>query len=157
MIYRVNLVYTSLHKVYTSCKCKDVSRNQHGILDSELGSVRLKSSTPNCRDKNTRLMLHDEWFDFLCHLVSTLSYGNRSSSDGVSRVKRGAANQHPTKYNLDEKELERVSALARIELEDARVELERAQEAAKEMGRGAEGDEADDHENGDTNDDAWIE
>lgn len=37
-----------------------------------------------------------------------------------------------------------MSALARIELEDARLELERAHEAAKEMGRGAEGDEADD-------------
>ena len=70
-------------------------------------------------------------------------------------MKRGVAAQHPNKYNLDETELERVSALARIELEDARVELERAQEAAKGMGRGAEGEEADDHDEDD--EDAWVE
>jgi periodic tryptophan protein 1 len=59
-------------------------------------------------------------------------------------VARGRSARHPGKYHLDEKELERVSALARIELEDARIELERASEAAKQMGRGAEGEEADD-------------
>ena len=69
-------------------------------------------------------------------------------------MKRGVAAQQPSKYNLDEKELERVSALARIELEDARVELERAHEAAKEMGKGAEADEADDH---DEDEDGWVE
>jgi periodic tryptophan protein 1 len=68
-------------------------------------------------------------------------------------VKRGVSAQQPSKYVLDDKELERVSALARIELEDARSELERAHAAAKTMGRGAEGDEGD--ENGD--EDAWVE
>ena len=53
------------------------------------------------------------------------------------------AAQHPTKYTLDERELERISAVARIELEDARVELERASEAAKAMNRDA-GDEDED-------------
>jgi len=69
----------------------------------------------------------------------------------VAWVRRGVAVQQPQKYVLDDKELERVSALARIELEDARVELERAHEAAKSMGRGGEGDEADD------DDDDWVE
>ncbi|PPQ68646.1 hypothetical protein CVT26_002930 [Gymnopilus dilepis] len=63
----------------------------------------------------------------------------------VSWVRRGVAAQHPQKYVLDDKELERVSALARIELEDAKIELERAHLAAQEMGKGAEGEEADDN------------
>ena len=73
-------------------------------------------------------------------------------------MRRGVAAEDPVQYNLDEKELERVSALARIELEDARIELERAHEAVKLMGRGAEGDEADD--DGATDDDKeneWVE
>ncbi|KAJ7593361.1 WD40-repeat-containing domain protein [Mycena floridula] len=65
----------------------------------------------------------------------------------VAWVRRGVATPFPTKYILDDQELERVSALARIELEDARKELERAHEAAKTMGRGAEGEEADDSMN----------
>ncbi|EGN98850.1 hypothetical protein SERLA73DRAFT_89888 [Serpula lacrymans var. lacrymans S7.3] len=71
----------------------------------------------------------------------------------VSWVKRGVSARYPNKYVLDEKELERVSALARIELEDARTELERAHEAAKSMGRGAEGDEADDADD----ENAWVD
>lgn len=65
------------------------------------------------------------------------------------------AAQQPSKYVLDDKELERVSALARIQLEDARTELERAHLAAKSMGQGAEDDEVDDHNEDD--DDAWVE
>ena len=42
-----------------------------------------------------------------------------------------------------------------MELEDARAELERASAAAAEMGKGAEGAEADDHEEDD--EDAWVE
>lgn len=74
----------------------------------------------------------------------------------VSWVRRGVAEQHPSKYVLDDKELERVSTLARIELEDAKLELERAHEAAKGMGKGAEGDEGDDVVD-DDGDDAWVE
>jgi periodic tryptophan protein 1 len=62
----------------------------------------------------------------------------------VSWVRRGVAARNPEKYVLDDKELERVSALAKIELEEARVELERAHLAAQSMGKGAEGEEADD-------------
>ncbi|KZP22770.1 transducin family protein/WD-40 repeat family protein [Athelia psychrophila] len=74
----------------------------------------------------------------------------------VAWVKRGVSVQHPTKYVLDDKELERVSALARIELEDARTELARAHEAAKTMGRGTEGEEGDD-DDGDEDEDAWVD
>lgn len=78
----------------------------------------------------------------------------------VSWVRRGVASQNPNKYVLDDKELERVSALAKIELEDARVELERAHLAAQSMGKGAE-EEADDHGVSDVeeddNDANWVE
>ncbi len=71
-------------------------------------------------------------------------------------MRRGASARTPSKYVLDDQELERVSGLARIELEDARVELQRAHEAAKSMGKGAEGVEADDQ--GEEEDEAnWVE
>lgn len=74
----------------------------------------------------------------------------------VAWVRRGASSRTPSKYVLDDQELERVSGLARIELEDARVELQRAHEAAKSMGRGAEGVEADDQ--GEEEDEAnWVD
>ena len=56
-----------------------------------------------------------------------------------------------------------MSALARIELEDAKKELERAHKAAGAMGKGAEGDEADDDadededESNDSEDALWGE
>jgi periodic tryptophan protein 1 len=71
----------------------------------------------------------------------------------ISWVRRGVAAQNPEKYVLDEKELERVSTLARIELEDARAELERAHIAAQSMGKGVDEDgvlEDDDNTN-------WVE
>jgi periodic tryptophan protein 1 len=52
--------------------------------------------------------------------------------------------QHPAKYVLDEKELSRVSALARIEIEDARLELERASKLAATMGKDLEDEDAED-------------
>jgi len=67
-----------------------------------------------------------------------------NQSTRLVQVRRGVAAQHPAKYDLDEQELGRISSLARIELEDARVELERASEAAKSMGKGAEEDVDDD-------------
>ncbi|KAF8183370.1 WD40-repeat-containing domain protein [Pholiota molesta] len=73
-------------------------------------------------------------------------------------VRRGVSAQHPQKYVLDDKELQRVSALARIELEDARVELERAHLAAQSMGKGAEGDEGDENADGDDDDEGdWVD
>ncbi|GJJ08390.1 hypothetical protein Clacol_002605 [Clathrus columnatus] len=56
-------------------------------------------------------------------------------------VRRGVSLQHPVKYDLDEKELQRISALAKIELEDARTELERANKAADAMERGSDHEE----------------
>lgn len=50
-----------------------------------------------------------------------------------------------------------MSALARIELEDAKKELERAHKAAGVMGKGAEGDEADDDADADEDESAWVE
>ncbi|KAA1476216.1 WD40 repeat-like protein [Dentipellis sp. KUC8613] len=73
----------------------------------------------------------------------------------VSWVKRGVPARHPSKYVLDDKELERVSALAHIELEDAKLELQRAHEAARQMGKGAEGDEGDDAAEDDEDD--WVD
>lgn len=58
---------------------------------------------------------------------------------------------------LDDKELERVSALACMELEDAKKELERAHKAAQGMGKGAEGEEADDDLDGDGGENGWVE
>jgi periodic tryptophan protein 1 len=54
---------------------------------------------------------------------------------------------------LDDRELQRVSTLARIELEDAKAELERAQNAARAMEQRltTEEDEDDGDENG------WVE
>lgn len=78
----------------------------------------------------------------------------------VSWVRRGAAARQPTKYVLDDGELERVSKLARIGLEDARAELEKAHKAALEMGKGDEEDDDNDGmEAGDGDEDAadWVE
>ncbi|KKK18777.1 hypothetical protein ARAM_004296 [Aspergillus rambellii] len=43
-------------------------------------------------------------------------------------VRRGVAAQFPTKYEIDEEEMNRISKLARMQLEDAREELSAAQE-----------------------------
>ncbi|THH00377.1 hypothetical protein EW026_g2152 [Hermanssonia centrifuga] len=76
----------------------------------------------------------------------------------VSWVKRGVTARNPEKYVLDDKELERVSALAHIELEDAKKELERAHKAAESMGKRDEGDEGDDDvEEDDGDDEAWVD
>ena len=76
-------------------------------------------------------------------------------------MRRGVAAKNPEKYVLDSKELERVSALAKIELEDAREELERAHLAALSMGKDSEGEEADDRggddAGGDDSDTNWVE
>jgi periodic tryptophan protein 1 len=58
----------------------------------------------------------------------------------VGWIPRGAAAQHPSKYTVDEAELERVSQLARVRLEDAQMELELAR-AEEGDGMGDEGDE----------------
>lgn len=68
----------------------------------------------------------------------------------VAWVKRGVATQHPEKYVLDEKELQRVSALGRIEIE----ELEKAHEAIKALDRDEPDDAGDDDDDDDNN---WVE
>jgi periodic tryptophan protein 1 len=77
----------------------------------------------------------------------------------IAWVRRGAAAENPEKYNLDEKELERVQQLARIELEDAQIELQKASEAAQEMeGRSEDGDEDEDGDGEEGDDDeGWEE
>ncbi|KAF9059588.1 WD40-repeat-containing domain protein [Rhodocollybia butyracea] len=75
----------------------------------------------------------------------------------VSWVRRGVALQNPSKYVLDDKELERVSALARIELEDAQVELKRAHEAAKSMGQGDDIEVLDGEGDADEDDGNWVD
>ncbi|CUA68510.1 putative WD repeat-containing protein C17D11,16 [Schizosaccharomyces pombe 972h-] [Rhizoctonia solani] len=72
----------------------------------------------------------------------------------VAWVRRGAAAENPDKYNLDEKELERVQKLARIELEDAQVELQRASQAAREMENRSDEEGSDIDEDNDDND-SW--
>ena len=47
-------------------------------------------------------------------------------------VRRGAAAQFPTKYQVDEAELSRISKLARLQLEDAQNDLEDAQKPGKD-------------------------
>ncbi|KAL9581575.1 MAG: hypothetical protein Q9203_005834, partial [Teloschistes exilis] len=61
-------------------------------------------------------------------------------------VPRGAAAQFPTKYDIDEKELTRISRLAKLQLEDAEEDLEEARNGEAE-GR----DSASDEEDGDVN------
>jgi periodic tryptophan protein 1 len=74
----------------------------------------------------------------------------------VIRVKRGVAQQNPHKYVLDDQELQRVSSLARIELEDAKTELQRAQRAADAvLTRAASGIDEDAEDADD--DSAWVE
>ena len=52
-------------------------------------------------------------------------------------VPRGAAASIPTKYDIDEVELARISNLARLHLEDARQDLEEAEK------QGEDGDDDD--------------
>lgn len=80
----------------------------------------------------------------MSNLISATAWVRRGAKRGAQDVHdlteprfgiTGIATQHPKKYVLDEKELERVSALARVELEDARVELEHASKLAHSMGK----------------------
>ena len=59
----------------------------------------------------------------------------------VAWVRRGAAASQPQKYELNEGELERVSKLAKIRLEDAQLDLEAAQEEVNDPGEDDEWEE----------------
>lgn len=61
-------------------------------------------------------------------------------------VARGKAAQHPTKYNVDDAELERVGRMANMELGDATRQLEAAQQGAGDDGWVDEEDEEGDEQ-----------
>jgi len=96
------------------------------MLSSRILLVSGKEEVDRLIEAGTNLNLDPT----MAHLISAIAW-----------VRRGVAVEHPSKYAVDEKELERVSALARVELEDARVELERVSELAKLMGQGIEEEE----------------
>lgn len=125
-----------------SCLRKERPPELCSIISSHLG--RRAYGQPDI----LRLMVGSTLY---CFLASYLTPSQ------IDRVKRGITAQNPEKYVLDDKELERVSALARIELEDAKKELERAHKAAGAMGKGAEGEEADDADEDDEDESAWVE
>ena len=64
-------------------------------------------------------------------------------------VRRGAAAQFPTKYEIDEAEMDRISKLARMELEGAKEDLEAAQDGEKGKEHGVDNDSDSDMGNGD--------
>ena len=57
-------------------------------------------------------------------------------------VRRGAAASFPTKYDIDEEELARISKLAKLQLEDAQEDLEVAKNGGK-VGEEAEDSDMD--------------
>ncbi|KAL8695861.1 MAG: hypothetical protein Q9224_003111, partial [Gallowayella concinna] len=62
-------------------------------------------------------------------------------------VPRGAAAAFPTKYDVDENELARISKLAKLQLQDAEEDLEGARNGHSNH---SEGESSADDENGDT-------
>ncbi|GAA5941813.1 WD40 repeat domain-containing protein [Sporobolomyces koalae] len=69
----------------------------------------------------------------------------------ISWIPRGAAKQNPTKYSVDEAELERIGQLAKGQLEGAKIELELAKLLEKDDGDddGQEGEWEDENDNED--------
>lgn len=59
-------------------------------------------------------------------------------------VRRGVAAQFPTKYEIDEGEMSRISKLAKMQLEDAQGDLSTAQTEGKQKGDGDEKMDEDD-------------
>ena len=49
-------------------------------------------------------------------------------------VRRGVAAQFPTKYEIDEAEMSRISKLARMQLEDAKDDMNAAQDGSEDEG-----------------------
>lgn len=56
-------------------------------------------------------------------------------------VRRGVAAQFPTKYEIDEEEMNRISKLARMQLEEAQGDLEAAREGKDHDGETMEEDQ----------------
>lgn len=62
-------------------------------------------------------------------------------------VPRGYAKEFPTKYNLDEGEFSRISKLAQLELDEAKVDLENARKNGTDtIDQSKTSDESDDDE-----------
>jgi periodic tryptophan protein 1 len=61
-------------------------------------------------------------------------------SSAAAWIAKGKAARHPVKYSVDDAELERVSQLANVQFEDAKVQLERAQRMAAEWNGDGEKD-----------------
>ncbi len=61
-------------------------------------------------------------------------------------VPRGSAADHPTKYHIDENELARISALAKLQLDDAKTDLDGAKN--KRGNAAVTEDSSDEEENG---------
>jgi periodic tryptophan protein 1 len=58
-------------------------------------------------------------------------------------VPRGASARHPSKYEVDEEELARISKLAKLKLDDAREDLDDAQKEAEGSGDESSSDDDD--------------
>jgi periodic tryptophan protein 1 len=56
-------------------------------------------------------------------------------------VRRGVAAQFPKKYDIDEEEINRISQLARLQLEDAKGDLKAAREGIERDEGGEESEE----------------
>ena len=94
-----------------------------------------------CRSRGHKIIGFSVDFSVMSSLISSVSW-----------VRRGVSAHNPSKYVLDDAELQRVSALARIELEDAKVELERAHKAAQSMNQRDDDDDDDGEDEG-----SWVE
>ncbi|KAI0267782.1 WD40 repeat-like protein [Gloeopeniophorella convolvens] len=75
----------------------------------------------------------------------------------IAWVKRGVAARHPSKQPLNDADVERIKAIANIELEDARTELERANAAALAMDQRDEDEEMDDTKGEEDDESAWVD
>ena len=58
-------------------------------------------------------------------------------------VPRGAPAEFPTKYDVDEKELARISKLAKLQLDDAKEDLREIQKPDEEASQTTEDDDTD--------------
>ena len=76
-------------------------------------------------------------------LIIDVVYTKMSLITAASWVPRGFAAPFPTKYEFDEAEFERVAELAKLHLDDAKDDLQEAQEAEENGAREKDGDDAD--------------
>ncbi|KAK4042064.1 WD40-repeat-containing domain protein [Parachaetomium inaequale] len=72
-------------------------------------------------------------------------------------VPRGFAAPFPTKYNFDEEEFERIASLAKLQLDDAKEDLEEAQENEAKEGKASKKEDKEEPSGDDDNDASDIE